>query len=228
MRATVIHGAGDVRIELSLSDVFPTGHHAATMARVRPGDNVTVIGDGAVGLSAVLAAETTRRRADHPDGSPHRPHRPRAGVRRHRRRRRARRRGRGARPGAHRRRRHPQGPRLRRARRGPGDRAGRGPRRRRGLPRRRPAVRTGPDGRRTVLPQHHPDRRGRPGAYIEELLPDVLEGRVQPGKVFDRTVDLDDVPAGYRAMAEREALKGPRSLPDVPAAPGRLLSVRRP
>ena len=44
-------------------------------------------------------------------------------------------------------------------------------------------------------------------AYIEELLPDVLEGTVQPGKVFDRTVDLDGVPAGYRAMAAREALK---------------------
>jgi len=44
-------------------------------------------------------------------------------------------------------------------------------------------------------------------AYIETLLPDVLEGRVQPGRVFDRTVALDDVPAGYRAMADREALK---------------------
>jgi threonine dehydrogenase-like Zn-dependent dehydrogenase len=36
---------------------------------------------------------------------------------------------------------------------------------------------------------------------------DVLEGTVQPGKVFDRTVDLDGVPGGYRAMADREALK---------------------
>ena len=44
-------------------------------------------------------------------------------------------------------------------------------------------------------------------AYIEELLPDVLDGTVQPGKVFDRTVGLDGVPAGYRAMADREALK---------------------
>ena len=44
-------------------------------------------------------------------------------------------------------------------------------------------------------------------AYIEELLPDVLEGRLQPGRVFDRTVPLDDVPDGYRAMNEREALK---------------------
>jgi threonine dehydrogenase-like Zn-dependent dehydrogenase len=44
-------------------------------------------------------------------------------------------------------------------------------------------------------------------AYIEELLPDVLDGTVQPGKVFDRTVGLDEVPVGYRAMADRAALK---------------------
>ena len=44
-------------------------------------------------------------------------------------------------------------------------------------------------------------------AYIEELLPDVLDGRIEPGKVFDRTVDLDGVPEGYRAMDDREALK---------------------
>jgi threonine dehydrogenase-like Zn-dependent dehydrogenase len=44
-------------------------------------------------------------------------------------------------------------------------------------------------------------------AYIEELLPDILEGRIEPGRVFDRTVDLDGVPDGYRAMADREALK---------------------
>jgi len=44
-------------------------------------------------------------------------------------------------------------------------------------------------------------------AYIEELLPDVLEGRIEPGRVFDRTVPLDGVPDGYRAMADREAIK---------------------
>jgi len=44
-------------------------------------------------------------------------------------------------------------------------------------------------------------------AYIEELLPDVLEGRIEPGRVFDRTTDLDGVPDGYRAMNDREALK---------------------
>jgi threonine dehydrogenase-like Zn-dependent dehydrogenase len=44
-------------------------------------------------------------------------------------------------------------------------------------------------------------------AYIEELLPDVLEGRISPGRVFDRVTDLDGVPDGYRAMNEREAIK---------------------
>jgi threonine dehydrogenase-like Zn-dependent dehydrogenase len=43
--------------------------------------------------------------------------------------------------------------------------------------------------------------------YIPELLEDVVEGRYQPGKVFDRTIGLEEVPDGYRAMADREALK---------------------
>lgn len=41
---------------LALSDVYLTGHHAAHLGRVAPGKTVTVIGDGAVGLSAVLAS----------------------------------------------------------------------------------------------------------------------------------------------------------------------------
>jgi len=44
-------------------------------------------------------------------------------------------------------------------------------------------------------------------AYIEEVLPDVLDGTIDPGPVFDRTVSMDGVPDGYRAMAHREALK---------------------
>jgi threonine dehydrogenase-like Zn-dependent dehydrogenase len=42
---------------LTLSDVYLTGYHAAHMADVKPGQTVAVIGDGAVGLSAVLAAK---------------------------------------------------------------------------------------------------------------------------------------------------------------------------
>jgi threonine dehydrogenase-like Zn-dependent dehydrogenase len=44
-------------------------------------------------------------------------------------------------------------------------------------------------------------------AYIDELLPEVLDGRIEPGRVFDRTIGLEGVPDGYRAMNEREALK---------------------
>ena len=44
-------------------------------------------------------------------------------------------------------------------------------------------------------------------AYIEELLPDVLEGKIEPGRVFDRVISLDQVPDGYRAMNAREAIK---------------------
>jgi threonine dehydrogenase-like Zn-dependent dehydrogenase len=44
-------------------------------------------------------------------------------------------------------------------------------------------------------------------AYIEELLPDVLDGRIEPGRVFDRVGPLDEVPDGYRAMNNREAIK---------------------
>jgi hypothetical protein len=44
-------------------------------------------------------------------------------------------------------------------------------------------------------------------AYFAELLPDVLEGTIEPGRVFDRVVSLDEVPDGYRAMGEREAIK---------------------
>jgi threonine dehydrogenase-like Zn-dependent dehydrogenase len=44
-------------------------------------------------------------------------------------------------------------------------------------------------------------------AYIEQLLPAVLAGTVNPGKVFDLTVGMDEVPRGYSAMDERTALK---------------------
>ncbi len=44
-------------------------------------------------------------------------------------------------------------------------------------------------------------------AYIEDLMPDILAGRIQPGRVFDRVTNLDGVPDGYRAMNDREAIK---------------------
>ncbi|MET9512631.1 zinc-dependent alcohol dehydrogenase family protein [Streptomyces flavidovirens] len=44
-------------------------------------------------------------------------------------------------------------------------------------------------------------------AYIPDLLPDVLDGTIDPSPVFDVTVGLDGVPEGYRAMDGRTALK---------------------
>jgi threonine dehydrogenase-like Zn-dependent dehydrogenase len=46
-----------MRSFLTLSDVMGTGHHAAMSAGVQAGDTVAVVGDGAVGLSAILAAK---------------------------------------------------------------------------------------------------------------------------------------------------------------------------
>ncbi|MCZ9311230.1 zinc-dependent alcohol dehydrogenase family protein [Weissella koreensis] len=42
---------------LTLSDVMATGYHAAATAEVKPGDTVVVMGDGAVGLCGVIAAK---------------------------------------------------------------------------------------------------------------------------------------------------------------------------
>lgn len=42
---------------LTLADVMSTGYHAATLAEVKPGDTVVVMGDGAVGLCGVIVAK---------------------------------------------------------------------------------------------------------------------------------------------------------------------------
>jgi threonine dehydrogenase-like Zn-dependent dehydrogenase len=44
-------------------------------------------------------------------------------------------------------------------------------------------------------------------ANMHDLLPDVMDGSIEPGKVFNRTIGLDETPEGYRAMNDREALK---------------------
>ncbi|TDC64691.1 zinc-binding dehydrogenase [Streptomyces hainanensis] len=44
-------------------------------------------------------------------------------------------------------------------------------------------------------------------AYIDALMPDILDGTLEPGKVFDATTTLDGIPGGYRDMADRKALK---------------------
>jgi threonine dehydrogenase-like Zn-dependent dehydrogenase len=50
------HPDAVLRSLLALSDVMSTGHHAAVSAGVKKGDTVAVVGDGAVGLCAVLAS----------------------------------------------------------------------------------------------------------------------------------------------------------------------------
>jgi threonine dehydrogenase-like Zn-dependent dehydrogenase len=50
------HSQETMRSLVALSDVMCTGHHAAVSAGVKPGSVVAVVGDGAVGLCAVIAA----------------------------------------------------------------------------------------------------------------------------------------------------------------------------
>lgn len=51
------YSEGMLKSLLTLADVMPTGYHAARVAHVKPGDKVVVIGDGAVGQCAVIAAK---------------------------------------------------------------------------------------------------------------------------------------------------------------------------
>ncbi|MGW4483793.1 zinc-dependent alcohol dehydrogenase family protein [Amycolatopsis sp. NPDC004368] len=193
---------------LTLSDVFSTGHHAAVTAGVAPGKAVTVIGDGAVGLSAVLAAR--RLGAEHIVLMGR--HRSRTDLGREF----------GATDVVAER--GEEGiTRVRELTGGHGTHTvlecvGTKAAFEMGLG----VVRAGGALSRVGVPQYPEGPIGRPvfmrnvtitggvapaRHYIPQLLPDVLEGRYQPGRVFDRTIGLEDVPAGYRAMADREALK---------------------
>ena len=51
------YSEGMLKSFLSLADVMPTGYHAARVADVKPGDKGVVIGDGAVGQCAVIATK---------------------------------------------------------------------------------------------------------------------------------------------------------------------------
>ncbi|MCW2689864.1 MAG: Zn-dependent dehydrogenase [Mycobacterium sp.] len=193
---------------LTLSDVLCTGHHAAVTARVRPGSTVTVIGDGAVGLLAVLAAK--RLGAEQILLMGH--HKERTDL--------------GREFGATDviAERGDEGIEwVRKLTNGDGTRAvlecvGT----QAALDMALGVVRDGGAVSRVGVPQYTevpmgPDKFMRnitltggvapARAYIEELMPDVLDGIVEPGRVFDRTIGLDETPDGYRAMADREALK---------------------
>jgi threonine dehydrogenase-like Zn-dependent dehydrogenase len=193
---------------LTLSDVFSTGHHAAVKAHVREGQNVTVIGDGAVGLSAVLAAK--RLGADRIVLMGR--HQARTDLGREF----------GATDVVAER--GDDGiEKVRELTNGRGTHAvlecvGTKSAFEMGIG----VVRAGGAVSRVGLPQYEEGPIGvgvfrrnititggvAPARhYIPELLPDVLDGKYQPGKVFDRTIDIEGVPDGYRAMADREALK---------------------
>ncbi|WP_328606277.1 zinc-dependent alcohol dehydrogenase family protein [Amycolatopsis sp. NBC_00345] len=193
---------------LTLSDVFSTGHHAAVTAGVTKGKTVTVVGDGAVGLSAVLAAHRLGAERIVLMGR----HEQRTALGREF----------GATDVVAER--GEEGIALVRELTG-----GRGTHTVLECVGTKPAfemglgvVRAGGALSRVGVPQYPEGPIGRPvfinnvtitggvapaRRYIPELLPDVLSGRYQPGRVFDRTIGLSDVPAGYQAMADREALK---------------------
>jgi threonine dehydrogenase-like Zn-dependent dehydrogenase len=193
---------------LTLSDVMGTGHHAALAGKVGPGKSVAVVGDGAVGLCAVIAArrlgaEQVIMLGRHPE---------RIALAREF----------GATDVVSER----GDEAIERVRQLTGGRGAHSVLECVGL---EDAVRTAlsvarPGGAvgRVGVPQEESIPAGEltffnnvtiaggPApvrAYIEELLPDVLEGRIQPGRVFDRVTDLAGVPDGYRAMNERQAIK---------------------
>ena len=193
---------------LTLSDVMGTGHHAALAARVAPGKVVAVVGDGAVGLCGVIAARrlgaeriillgrhtdrialarefgATDVVSERADAAIERVRELTDGL------------------GAH----------------SVLECVGHGAAVRTAVSIARPGGAVG----RVGVPQEDtiPNAQatfyanitigGGPApvrAYIEELLPDVLEGKIQPGRVFDHVTTIDGVPDGYRAMNDRTSIK---------------------
>lgn len=194
---------------LTLADVYGTGYHAAKVARVAPGDTVTVIGDGAVGLLAVLSARqlgaeqiilmgrhTVRTDLGREFGA--------ADVVAER-----------GDEGIEKVRELTNGFGTHKVLEAVGYRSA--------YDQAIGVVRPGGIISRVGVPQYDEapigfdslfgrniTLNGGPApvrAYIEELLPGVLDGTVNPGKVFDQTVALDQIADGYRAMNDRTALK---------------------
>jgi threonine dehydrogenase-like Zn-dependent dehydrogenase len=203
-------GADDALMSslLTLSDVMGTGHHAALSARVGPGKTVAVVGDGAVGLCGVIAARRLGAEqiiflGHHPDRIALAQEFGATDIVSER----------GDEAIEH----------VRTLTDGfgahsvlecvgleqsmitalsiarPGGAVGRV-----GVPQGEtmPASRSAFFSNVTIAGGPAPVR-----AYIEELLPDVLDGRIEPGRVFDLTLPLAQVAEGYRAMNERRAIK---------------------
>ena len=193
---------------LTLADVLGTGHHAAVSAKVGPGKSVAVVGDGAVGLCGVLAAKRLGAEqiiilGRHPDrialardfgASDVVSERGEEAVER-----------------------------VRELTDGYGvhsvlECVGLEQSELTAIEIARPGGAVGRVGvpQDETMPASQPafynnvSVSGGPAparAYIGELLPDILERRIEPGRVFDLVTDLDGVPDGYRAMNEREAIK---------------------
>ena len=192
---------------LSLSDVMGTGHHAARAAKVAPGRTVAVIGDGAVGLCGVIAAKRLGAGriillGRHPD---------RTAL--------------GLEFGATDIVSERGGEAVERVL---GLTGGQGVHSvlecvgtEASMTNAVGIARAGGAIGRVGVPQYEgiPSQQtfyknvtvgGGPAsvrAYIDALLPDVLAGRIQPGRVFDRRIGLEEVPDGYRAMDQRESIK---------------------
>ena len=163
---------------LTLSDVMCTGHHAAVSAEVKKGDTIAVVGDGAVGLCAIIAAKRLGAQRNIALS------------------------------------RNPARQELARAFGATDILAERGEE---ALAIARPGSIVGyvgvPHGVEIPVPTlfyRNVGAHGGPAparAYIPELLDDVLEGRVNPGRVFDFTTDLCGIAQAYAAMDERRAIK---------------------
>jgi len=192
---------------LALSDVMSTGHHAAVCADVRPGSTVAVVGDGAVGLSGVLAAR--RLGAGRIFALSHHPDRQALAK-------------------------EFGGTDIVEQR---GDEAveaimeltdgvgvdatlecvGTGQSFQTAIAIARPGSMVGyvgiPHGVELPIGELFPRNKGVRGgfaparAYIPELLPDVLDGRINPGRVLDYATDLEGIADAYAAMDERRAIK---------------------
>ncbi|MGW4935311.1 hypothetical protein ACWEQH_20205, partial [Streptomyces sp. NPDC004166] len=68
-------------------------------------------------------------------------------------------------------------------------------------------LRSGLSGKQLATVRELMEERLAVRASIDQLLPDILSGAIEPGKVFDATTGLDGVPAGYQDMADRNSLK---------------------
>src|SRR5919198_1312829 len=167
---------------LTLADVMGTGHHAAVTARVPPGKTAAVVGDGAVGLCGVIGAnDVVSERGDEAI------ERVREVTDGH---------------GVHSvlecvglEQSELTAIKITR----PGGAVGRV-----GVPQDETMPASQPAFYNNISVSGGPPP---PRAYIEELLPDIVEGRIEPGRVFDRVIGLDEVPDGYRAMNDRESIK---------------------